>query len=321
MISVALLSNPKSTGNRESLPKIRAFCEGRADIIHVEVDEVEEIDPALRKIAEANPRILVINGGDGTVQTTLTALYLGRHFGEFPPPLAILPNGKTNLIALDLGAEGEPLVALKHILDIAAGDLQHHVVERSLIALSEGDGAVRPVIGMFLGGAGLADTILYCRHKIYPLGLPNGISHLLAAFAILFSLIPGFKRLITLPHRQPLRVSLIRNGTTNLHLAVLIVTTLEKLLLGDWRDGGNGGLKLMAIDRSPLALARAVFASVSGKLGERAMRGVHLGNGEMIRIESDQSSVILDGEEFTARAGRPIILRSTRPMPFLSFAA
>ena len=26
------------------------------------------------------------------------------------------------------------------------------------------------MIGMFLGGAGLADTMLYCRDKIYPLG-------------------------------------------------------------------------------------------------------------------------------------------------------
>ena len=29
---------------------------------------------------------------------------------------------------------------------------------------------------MFLGGAGLADTMLYCRDKIYPLGLPNGLA-------------------------------------------------------------------------------------------------------------------------------------------------
>ena len=33
------------------------------------------------------------------------------------------------------------------------------------------------MIGMFLGGAGLADTMLYCRDKIYPLGLPNGVAH------------------------------------------------------------------------------------------------------------------------------------------------
>ena len=41
---------------------------------------------------------------------------------------------------------------------------------RELIALRSGGDEERPVIGMFLGGAGLADTMLYCRDKIYPLG-------------------------------------------------------------------------------------------------------------------------------------------------------
>jgi hypothetical protein len=48
---------------------------------------------------------------------------------------------------------------------------------------------------------------------------------------------------------------------------------------------------------------------------------VHLERGDLIRIESERSSVILDGEEFTAQTGRPIVLRSTLPMPFLSLAA
>src|ERR1043165_6335919 len=54
-----------------------------------------------------------------------------------------------------------------------------HIVSRELIALSGGRAGEngRPVLGMFLGGAGLADTILYCRHKIYPLGLPNRLAH------------------------------------------------------------------------------------------------------------------------------------------------
>jgi diacylglycerol kinase family enzyme len=112
MISVALLSNPKSTGNREILPRVKAFCDARQDIMHCEVDRIDQIGDALRAMAAANPRVLVINGGDGTVQTTLTELYLGRYFGDTPPPVAVLPNGKTNLIALDLGAEGDPLVAL-----------------------------------------------------------------------------------------------------------------------------------------------------------------------------------------------------------------
>jgi hypothetical protein len=43
--------------------------------------------------------------------------------------------------------------------------------------------SLKPVLGMFLGGAGLADIMLYCRNKIYPLGLPNWLSHALAAMA------------------------------------------------------------------------------------------------------------------------------------------
>ena len=44
---------------------------------------------------------------------------------------------------------------------------------------------------MFLGGAGLADTMLYCRDKIYPLGLPNGLAHALTAIALFMKLFCG----------------------------------------------------------------------------------------------------------------------------------
>src|SRR3546814_16618271 len=64
-------------------------------------------------MARVSPRIVVINGGDGTVQAALTELYSVGHFGGSPPPVAVLPNGKTNLIALDLGAEGDPIKALE----------------------------------------------------------------------------------------------------------------------------------------------------------------------------------------------------------------
>src|SRR3546814_14366105 len=91
---------------------------------------------------------------------------LFRSYKNGPPPVAVLPNGKTNLIALDLGASGDPLEALKRVLELARTDMVPHIVSRELIQLSDGTVGARPVLGMFLGGAGLADTILYCRHKI-----------------------------------------------------------------------------------------------------------------------------------------------------------
>src|SRR4028118_1535847 len=110
---IALLSNPKSTANLAQLPRIRAYCSEHPDIFHYEVEKAHQVGRALRTIARVRPKMLVINGGDGPVQAALTELHNGGHFGANPPPVAVLPSGKTNLIALDLGAQGDPINALE----------------------------------------------------------------------------------------------------------------------------------------------------------------------------------------------------------------
>ena len=323
MALVALLSNPNSTGNRSLLPAVRSYCAKNPDIFHYEVEEMGQIAKALEMIARVKPKVLVINGGDGTVQSALTELYHGGHFEGTPPPVAVLPNGKTNLIALDLGAEGSALEALERILEVAKGDLSEHIVARELIALSDGSEGARPVLGMFLGGAGLAETILYCRHKIYPLGLPNGISHLIAAMAVMFSAIFGLKADFLPARAKPVSISFIRKGELQGIFSVLIVTTLEKLLLGGRTSemAGRGQMKFMAVDQSPWAMIRVIFDSIIGRLGSHAVNGLHIQQGDIIRIESVKSSVVLDGEVFEANSDAPIVLRSTQPVPFLRLAA
>ncbi|ALH79944.1 diacylglycerol/lipid kinase family protein [Sphingopyxis macrogoltabida] len=324
MASVALLSNPRSTGNRALLPRVREYCAAHPDIFHYEVEDVDQIGEAIRTIAMVSPRIIVINGGDGTVQAALTELYSGGHFGGSPPPVAVLPNGKTNLIALDLGAEGDPLKALERVVELVeSGRLEDHVIERQLISLDSG-GETRPVLGMFLGGAYLADVMLYCRNRIYPLGLPNGLSHFLAAVLGLFSIIFGLGGGRLPPKPEPMTVSLVRQGEFKGKFSLLIVTTLEKLLLSiRTSDGGgtNGHMKLLATDSSVGALFRMLGATWRGTLGQKELEGVHFQQGDEIRIEGERSNVILDGEIFEAKGGQPIILTSTQPVPFLRLAA
>ena len=324
MTRVALLSNPRSTGNRSLLPRVRSFCAEQKDIFHYEVEHVEQIGAALRTIAKVKPKVLVINGGDGTVQATLTELFHGGHFGEDVPPVAVLPNGKTNLIALDLGAEGDPIEALKRVLEIARSDIAPHIVSRELIALSDGSASGRSELGMFLGGAGLADTILYCRHNIYPLGLPNPIAHAIALILGLIS-IAVRRRVRFLPMRPSrLKVSVLRQGELQGQFAFLMVTTLQRLLFkGHMPAGGAkaGAMQLLVIERSLWALLGAFVAAVRGRLGRNRLKGVHLERGDEIRIEGDHSNVILDGEMFQANKGHPIVLKHTAPMPFLRLAA
>ena len=318
---VALLSNPRSTGNQALLPRVRAFCAAHPEIFHYEVEHADQIGEALATIARVKPCVLVINGGDGTVQAALTELHHGAHFGATPPPVAVLPNGKTNLIALDLGAEGDPITALARVVELARSDLEPHVVARELIHLSEAGGSGRAVLGMFLGGAGLADTMMYCRTRIYPLGLPNTLSHALAAMAWILSFLLGIRTRYLPPRPQAMQVQVRRAGSLEGRFAVLLVTTLERLLLAGPVRAERSGLKLLAIEHRVGPMLRVMAAAFRRDLGRRDYEGVHLESGDEIRLEGGRSGVILDGELFETGAGRPIILRPSAPVDFLRLAA
>jgi hypothetical protein len=324
MARVALLSNPRSTGNRSFLPRVRSFCAREKDIFHYEVEHVDQVGAALRTIARVKPKVLVINGGDGTVQAALTEIFNGGHFGANPPPVAVLPNGKTNLIAHDLGADGDPLEALARVVELARSGLDPHIVCRELIALSGGTANGKPVLGMFLGGAGLADSMLHCRHKIYPLGLPNWLAHFLALTLGIIANAANVTARFLPPRPAPLKISVLRRGELHGRFAFLMVTTLQRLFFKGQMPGAGprvGAMQLLVIERRFGALVGALFAAIRGKLGRRPLDGVHLERGDEIRIEGDRSSVLLDGELFEARPDQPIVLKPTPPMPFLRLAA
>ncbi|MEQ1509721.1 MAG: acylglycerol kinase family protein [Sphingopyxis sp.] len=322
MVAVALLSNPRSTGNRALLPRIREYCSHHPDIFHYEVEHVDQIGAAVASIALVKPRVIAINGGDGTVQAALTELYGGGHFTpELVPPVAVLPNGKTNLIALDLGASGDPLMALESVLALARGTMAGHIVERELISLSNSS-TNRPVLGMFLGGAGLADVILHCRDRLYPLGLPNVVAHVLAGIWAVASMIPGLRRFFN-REQTPVTVTMQRGGALYGRFSVLIVTTLERLLFNAAAGDGHqvGQMKLLAVNADIRSLLGLLRAAIRGRLGTNETAGLHFRQGDLICIDGDRSSVILDGELFHATTGHPITLQATSPVPFLNLAA
>ncbi len=322
---IALLSNPRSTGNLAQLPRIRAYCADHPDVFHYEVEHAHQIGEAMRTIAQVRPTVLAINGGDGTVQAALTELYNGGHFGDNPPPVAVLPSGKTNLIALDLGARGDPVQTLERLIELAQSDLAPYTVARELIALRHGVPGLddKPVIGMFLGGAGLADIMLYCRDKIYPLGLPNGLAHALTGLAVFVKLLIPTKSRHLPPDPEPLAFSVRdQKQATSGRFSLMAVTTLEKLLLsGELGGERRGALKLIAVEQKLGSVLRAFYAALAGTLGRSHVRGVHFEETDEITIHGDSSRMILDGETFSAETGRPIRLSPAHPLSFVKLAA
>ena len=48
---IALLSNPKSTGNLAQLPRIREYCADHPDVFHYEVEHASQIGEAMQATA------------------------------------------------------------------------------------------------------------------------------------------------------------------------------------------------------------------------------------------------------------------------------
>lgn len=342
MALIGLISNPTSTGNRRLLPEIRAFAQQHGEIFHVEVESVEQIPEALAMIVHAAPRVLVINGGDGTIQATLTEMYHSQPFGKSQPPIAVLPSGKTNLIARDLGGTGDPITSLRRILELARSDLTAHVVQRNLISVSNGQ-TNRPVMGMFMGGAGLAQAILFCRHMLYPLGLSNAFAHGLALMVMFLGTVVGGASRLAPISAEPMRLRLQRGGTVEGNFSVFLATSLDRLLLGSELSAdlyksasmpaanglpgeGNavqpaGAVKLLCLEQRRRPVIQAFWATLMGRIGRSRIAGLHLHASDEVHIEGRRPRLIVDGELVESLDGSPLVLRSTPAQNFLSLAA
>ncbi|MFN2260296.1 MAG: diacylglycerol kinase, partial [Parasphingopyxis sp.] len=164
----------------------------------------------------------------------------------------------------------------------------------------------------------------YCRHKVYPLGLPNGISHALTAMALFVAQMFGIKASFLPPRARPVRITILQQGEIKGQFALLMVTTLQRLLLRFNTSGEgalDGSLKLLVVEQKPWAILRAAWAMLRGRAEFGDHHGLLMSQGNEIRIEGDRSSVLLDGELFEANDDRPIVLTPTQPVSFLSLAA
>ena len=116
-----------------------------------------------------------------------------------------------------------------------------------------------------------------------------------------------------------LLVPLAAVGLRTLLSAPPSVARIDRLeALEEWTRALAG---VLTVDQDLGALVKVGIAGALGKFGREKMNGVHFQSGDTIRIEGDRSNVVLDGEVFEALHDRPIILKSTPPVPFLSLAA
>ena len=117
MTRIGVITNPGSHRNKKGLDALRRSVAGQPDLQHVILGNVSEIPDILRDFANREVDLLAVVGGDGTVQATLTSLYTNRQF-EHVPTLAVLPGGRTNMIAADAGVRTRRGQGMGGLLDL-----------------------------------------------------------------------------------------------------------------------------------------------------------------------------------------------------------
>ena len=316
---VAVISNPLSTRNRAIMPRIRRILENAHDAFHYELDDIAAVPDALRKISTVRPAVLVVNGGDGTLQAVMSSIINDAPFDGVPPPIFVLPSGKTNMVAEDLGAARGPERLLRRIIEMTdRGEITEATVHRHLIGLDFGDG--HPTrYGMFFGGAAIVNAILYIRAKIYPLGLPNLLSHVLALLIVVFSTFGGGRSEDSPIFSRPMRIKLLGGGIITGRFFTVTVTTLDRLLLGfrPYSDDGLGALKFSSVDQGAGPVFRALFALVTRRFGKTTIAGIQTRRANKLKIEGDDPFT-LDGELFKPLPGHAVVMRGDKSLSFVA---
>jgi hypothetical protein len=164
-IRTGIICNPKSHRNRSSVEATKPFLSGT--VMAVTPRTQAELAEVLTDFARHGIELLVIDGGDGTIRDVMTAA--ARVWTGAAPRVAIVPSGKTNALALDLGIPDD--WTLDQALTAARGG---NVKIRHPIEVVRKDSGTR-LHGFLLGAGAFVDATALAQ-RTHRAGAFNGVA-------------------------------------------------------------------------------------------------------------------------------------------------
>lgn len=260
----------------------------------------------MKRFAAAGVDLVVIDGGDGTVREVLSAL--PEAYGDRPPVLAVLASGKTNVLALDLGAGRDWTLA--EVLRRAATDAPR-LKSRAPLEVSWSG---QPPVRGFILGLGAFTRATQMSKAVHRMGAYQSLSVALTLAGAALGTFFGHR---TSPWRQGVEASVAVDGAAQPpgRRFVVIATALKRLPFGLKPFGlPREGMKVLDVDAPP----RGLLAALPRVLGGRsdlwlAARGYRRRSAERLDLHTEEC-VVIDGEVFP---GGAISVRLGPPLRFL----
>ena len=315
-MTIGLIINPKartyhrSKRVRKSLDKLSIFAETEF------LDDFDTLSQIVSRLAQKHCDHLVISGGDGTIQATLTHLAEGNHF-QHQPTLILLPHGTTNMTAKDAGIAS--LSKSDRLITAIAGhgvsDLPSHlpceIVNRHTIRIAN-PGSGTPLHGMYFGWGAVHRAVLKCQKDVHAMGFRGDLGPALTLLGSWFSHVLG--RSGSDPNRivQGHKLCLVADGKTQVDSQQLLlsITTLEHLIAKCrpfWNQSENALKTTLIAYPVQKALRMLIPVLYGDKHRQITEPGYNSFSARQVSFETT-SDCILDGEIVTAPEHEPLHL-------------
>ncbi len=314
---IGLINNLRAGRSNKQVWRILNLLRSYPHVCHVETDRAGALPDAIADLARRKIDLLIVNGGDGTLQHTLTEILANDVFDRMPM-IAPLRGGRTNMTSLDLGAHRDPVKGLRAVLDAAGSGTLHERFEHRPVLRVAYDGGRETSYGMFFG-VGMIHRAITLTHQLFPKGRAQGsFGAGLVTAGLVVKAAVGSARGVLAPDKLQILLDgeLMKGG--EYHLA--ISTSLKRLFWGIQPFWGNedSPVRFTAIANK----AERFGAAVPGILRGRVKPWVTPEAGYMSRnvkcaeLRLD-SGFTVDGETFGPRPDEVVSITADHRVTFI----
>ena len=297
-IRIGCICNPDAARNRKLLPKLRPLLSKLANHTYIETTSSKDYGEILSAGLVESLDLLILSGGDGTLQQGMSAL-LACGASRFPK-LVLLPAGSTNVAAADISGR----LGLAESVRALAEQLPNLVTRSRRPLMIRAVKSEAPLAGFFFGvGAAPAAVARYRRVRRPVRGLPvldAGASLVAIGGTILEIGIQGEDwPQVTFGE---MRVDGESTGIQRTSLALL--TCLDGLFMGasPWWGQGDAPMRYLQIGLGAPSLLKNLPGILRGVPGEGVRCSAHYASGGATRIDFPEiSAFTIDGELFRLR--------------------
>ena len=311
---IGVLNNLRAGKRDSGVEQVLAFLRSNPDVLHFETDRDAALPGALAEFERAGVEVLVLNGGDGTIQHALTHLLGGGR--TWRPHIAPIRGGRTNVTALDLGVRRGPVAGLAALVGaLRAGRARECEVERAVLRVEFPD---QEHYAMFVGYGMLHRAVAF-THRSFPEGRAQGAfgAGVVTGALVARSALGGMHGLLS---PDKMRVAWDGAHEPPREYLLVLATTLERLFL---RLRPFWGRERAPIHATAVEThARGIWRAAPGIMRGRPPAHVIPENGYRSRnvrelvIQLD-AGLVLDGELFDPQPDRVVRVTAAEGVRFL----